>query len=133
MTQRRVNTLGKQCNTKCFNEAHTNTVTGDFVLASGKSRTVGRSFRIEERWLNALSRQAEKERTSLNSLVNRVLQDYTMFGTDLRNFPSVDVSQEFLSRVIACLPKEQIQTMVRQEGEKAFCSEKNSGNILSRR
>lgn len=85
-------------------------------MTKPKSRTVGRSFRIEERWLTILNREAEREGISPNALMNKVLQDYGMFGTDLRRFPIITLSQKLFSELIACYTKENLKTIARENG-----------------
>jgi hypothetical protein len=85
-------------------------------LTSQKNRTIGRSFRIEERWLSILNREAEREGISPNALMNKVLQDYCMFDADLSRFPTIILSQKSFSHLIASFPKEKLKTIGREAG-----------------
>lgn len=48
--------------------------------------------------------------------MNRVLQDYCMFGTDLSRFPTIVLSQKLFSQLIACYSKEKLRIMGRENG-----------------
>ncbi|UCC58418.1 MAG: hypothetical protein JSW14_00355 [Candidatus Bathyarchaeum sp.] len=42
-----------------------------------KRRTISRSFRIDEEWMEALHEEAEREGISVNALMNKILQQYS--------------------------------------------------------
>ncbi|HML02233.1 MAG TPA: hypothetical protein VK487_02550 [Candidatus Bathyarchaeia archaeon] len=87
-------------------------------MINQKSRTIGRSFRIEERWLNIVNEEAEREGISPNALVNRVLQDYCIFGRNTKRFPTITLSQKFFSQVIASCQEEKLRTIAIELGVK---------------
>jgi predicted helicase len=89
-------------------------------LINQKSRTIGRSFRIEERWLNIVNEEAEREGISPNALMNRVLQDYCMFGRNLKRFPAITLSQKVFSKIIASCQEEKLRIIARESGVKSF-------------
>ena len=85
-----------------------------------KGRTIGRSFRIDERWLNILKEEAEREGVSPNSLLNRVLQDYCTFGKIDKNFPNVTVSQKLFAQLLLSCPKEKLIALGREVGARNY-------------
>jgi len=83
---------------------------------SGKGRTVGRSFRLDEQWLNILNEEAKDEGISPNALLNRILQDYCLFDRYLKRFPSILLTQKSFGSIIAACPKEQIRICGKRAG-----------------
>jgi hypothetical protein len=85
-------------------------------LINEKSRTIGRSFRIDERWLNILSEEAKNDGISPNALVNKVLQDYCLFHRYTKRFPSMLLTQKSFSSIIDACPKEALKTCAKKTG-----------------
>ena len=53
-------------------------------MPNKKRKTVGRSFRIDEEWLDVLKEESEKQGVSVNSILNRLLQQYAYLRYMLR-------------------------------------------------
>jgi hypothetical protein len=100
---------------------------GISALFNHKGRTIGRSFRVDERWLDILKEEAERERTSPNGLVNRILQDYCTFGRIDKNLPTVSISQKLFAQILAASPKEKLRALGKEVGAKNF---QDIANIL---
>lgn len=77
-------------------------------MVNQKSRTIGRSFRLNEQWLNTLTEEANNEKISPNALLNRILEDYCLFYRHLKRFPVAIIGQENLSKIIGDCPKENV-------------------------
>jgi hypothetical protein len=85
-------------------------------LINQKSRTIGRSFRLNEQWLRILNEEAKNEKISPNALLNRVLQDYCSFDRHLKRFPVSILGQESLSNIIGDCTKENLRLYGKQAG-----------------
>jgi hypothetical protein len=85
-------------------------------LLDEKNRTVGRSFRIEERWLNTLNDEAKNEGISPNALLNKILQDYCLFYRYLKRFPTVIVTQKSFSGLLKSCPKDDVLRCAKKAG-----------------
>ena len=89
-------------------------VEGVCSLLNKKRKTVGRSFRIDEEWLDVLNEEAEKQGISVNSLLNRLLQQYAYLRYMLR-YGAITLTSKGFSNILECCPDDKI----RQKGEKA--------------
>jgi hypothetical protein len=85
-------------------------------MMSGKSRTVGRSIRLDEQWLNVLNEEAKNEGISQNALLNRILQDYCLFYRHVKRYPAIILTQKSFGSIIAACPQEQIRLCGKRTG-----------------
>jgi hypothetical protein len=85
-------------------------------LASHKSRTIGRSFRIDEQWLTALSEEAERSGISSNAFMNKILQEYFEFQRFARRFGTITLSQKSFSSIIDACPTEALTEIGKKAG-----------------
>ena len=81
-----------------------------------KSRTIGRSFRVDEQWLNVLNEEAKREGISVNALMNQILQDYSLFHRYFKRHPGIVLMQKSFSRIIEKCPKEDLIEIGREAG-----------------
>jgi hypothetical protein len=85
-------------------------------LASHKSRTIGRSFRINEHWLTALSEEAERSGISPNALLNKILQEYFEYLRYSKRYGVITLSQKSFSSIIDACPKEALIETAKKAG-----------------
>ena len=76
-------------------------------MLSKKRKTVGRSFRVDEEWLNVLAEEAERQGISVNSLLNRILQQYAYLRFILR-FGAITLTRKGFVGILECCPDEKI-------------------------
>jgi len=84
-------------------------------LPNKKRKTVGRSFRIDEEWLNVLKEESEKQGVSVNSLLNRLLQQYAYLRYMLR-YGAITLTRKGFSGILECCPEESIRENARNAG-----------------
>jgi hypothetical protein len=89
-------------------------------LLNRKRKTVGRSFRIAEEWLEVLNEEAEKQGISVNALLNRLLQQYAYIRFMLR-YGAITISRKGFVALLECCPEDK----VRENG-------KNAGSTITR-
>jgi hypothetical protein len=85
-------------------------------LVNQKSRTIGHSFRIQERWLNTLNEEAERAGISPNALLNRILQEYCEFLRFSKRFGSITLTQTSFSSIIDACPAEALTEIAKKAG-----------------
>ena len=85
------------------------------MLLNRKRKTVGRSFRIDEEWLNVLTEEAEKQGVSVNSLLNRLLQQYAYLRYMLR-YGAITVTSKGFSGILECCPEDKVRENGRNAG-----------------
>ena len=73
-----------------------------------KRKTVGRSFRIDQEWLTVLTQEAEKQGVSVNSLLNRLLQQYAYLRYMMR-YGAITLTRQGFMSILECCPDEKIQ------------------------
>ena len=78
------------------------------MLLNRKRKTVGRSFRIAEEWLDVLNEEAEKQGVSVNSLMNRLLQQYAYLRYMLR-YGAITLTRKGFSGILECCPDDKIR------------------------
>jgi hypothetical protein len=77
-------------------------------------KTVGRSFRIDEEWLKVLNEEAEKQRVSVNALMNWLLQQYAYIRFMLR-YGAITLTRKGFASLLESCPADE----VREKGRKA--------------
>jgi len=85
------------------------------LLLNRKRKTVGRSFRIDEEWLNVLTEEAEKQGVSVNSLLNRLLQQYAYLRYMLR-YGAITLTSKGFYAILECCPENKIRENGRNAG-----------------
>ena len=85
------------------------------MLLNRKRKTVGRSFRIDEEWLNVLAEEAEKQGVSVNALLNRLLQQYAYIRYMLR-YGAITLTSKGFSSLLECCPEDKVRENGRNAG-----------------
>ncbi|MCW4015308.1 MAG: BrnA antitoxin family protein [Candidatus Bathyarchaeota archaeon] len=85
-------------------------------MLTKKRKTVGRSFRIDEEWLNVLTEEAEKQGVSVNSLLNRLLQQYAYLRYMLR-YGAITLTSKGFSNILECCADDKIKQKGKEAGE----------------
>lgn len=80
-----------------------------------KRKTIGRSFRIAEEWLEVLNEEAERQGISVNSLLNRILQQYSVLRYMLR-YGAITLTRKGFSAILECCPEDSIRENARNAG-----------------
>jgi len=83
-------------------------------LTKQKGRTVGRSFRINEEWLNTLNEEAEKAGISPNALLNKILEDYSKYQRYFKRVDGIALTQKSLSRILEACSKEALVNVAKK-------------------
>jgi hypothetical protein len=89
-------------------------VEGNALHLNKKRKTVGRSFRIDEEWLEVLNEEAERQRVSVNALMNWLLQQYAYIRFMLR-YGAITLTRKGFASLLECCPENE----VRKRGKKA--------------
>lgn len=90
------------------------------MFMNRKRKTVGRSFRINEEWLNVLNEEAGKQGVSVNSLLNRLLQQYAYLRFMMR-YGAITLTRKGFANILECCPDDD----VKQNG-------KNAGSTITK-
>ena len=83
-------------------------------MITKKSRTIGRSFRIDERWLTVLNKEANREGISPNALLNRILEDYSLYHRHFARYNGMSITKSTFSKVMQKYPKEDIEELAEE-------------------
>lgn len=84
-------------------------------MLSDKRKTVGRSFRIDEEWLNVLNEEAERKGISVNALLNRLLQQYAYLRYMLR-YGAITLTSKGFSAILESCPDDKLRENGRNAG-----------------
>jgi len=84
-------------------------------LLNEKRKTVGRSFRIDEEWLEVLNEEAEKQGISVNALLNRLLQQYAYIRYMLR-YGAITLTSKGFSAILESCPEDKVRENGRNAG-----------------
>jgi hypothetical protein len=85
------------------------------LLLNEKRKTVGRSFRIDEEWLNVLNDEAEREGISVNALLNRILQKYSYIRYMLR-YGAITLTRKGFSAILESCSEDKVRENGRNAG-----------------
>jgi len=86
------------------------------VLQNKKRRTIGRSFRIDEKSLAVLIEEAEKQGVSVNSLLNRLLQQYGYLRYMMR-YGAITLTKKGFMQILESCPEEKIRENGKNAGK----------------
>jgi hypothetical protein len=84
-------------------------------MLNEKRKTVGRSFRIAEEWLDVLNEEAERQGISVNALLNRLLQQYAYIRYMLR-YGAITVTSKGFSAILKSCPEDKVRENGRNAG-----------------
>jgi hypothetical protein len=89
---------------------------GGSQLANHKRKTVGFSFRIEEKWVELLREEAERQELSVNALMNKILHDYSQHWRWTERFGAVLLTQSIVAGMAGACPEEAIIGLAKKSG-----------------
>jgi hypothetical protein len=87
----------------------------NLLLLNRKRKTIGRSFRIDEEWIKVLNEEAEKQGISVNSLMNRILQQYAYIRYMLR-YGAITLTRKGFVALLECCPEDEVKEKGRNAG-----------------
>ena len=79
-----------------------------------KNRSIGRSFRINEKLLNVLNSEAERNGLNPNALLNKILKDYSEYHRYTKRYGIISLSKMSLSKIIEACPRECVQETAKE-------------------
>ena len=85
------------------------------MLLNEKRKTVGRSFRIDEKWIKVLNDEAEKQGISVNALLNRILQQYAFLRYMLR-YGAITLTHKGFSGILESCSEDKVRENARKAG-----------------
>jgi hypothetical protein len=97
----------------------------------GKTRTVPKSFRVDEPALHAIEKDAEAQNVSLNTLVNQILKQYAEYDRFARKISTVKLSSSTFRGLLSGLEVEKVIEIAKSSGSgvpQAFAAAK-SGRV----
>lgn len=80
------------------------------------SKTVAKSFRINEEALEALREDARKQTISLNTLVNQLLVSYSDFGRYMKQMHSLTLTRQTFSKILNVIPEDKLIEFAKDAG-----------------
>lgn len=83
------------------------------------TKTVGRSFRINEQFLETLTQEAENEGISPNALLNKVLKDYYSFYRYLNRYPCIILAHQLFNEIAPRISDEEAILLGRNSSDRA--------------
>jgi hypothetical protein len=84
--------------------------------APKKRKTRNYSFRIDVELLEILFEEANRQGLNANSLMNKILKQYSVHGRHLKRFGAVTMSRAIFSKVIDCCAEDKIKEIARTVG-----------------
>jgi hypothetical protein len=73
-----------------------------------ESKTVAKSFRVNEKALSALQEEANRHGVSVNTLVNQLLLDYSEFGRYLQRINALRLSRKTFEELLNAVSEENV-------------------------
>ena len=71
-----------------------------------ESRTIAKSFRVNEKSLAALQEEANRQSVSVNTLVNQLLLDYSEFGRFLQRINALRLSRKTFQEILNAISED---------------------------
>ena len=89
------------------------------VELAREGKTVAKSFRVNEKALEALQEEAERYRISVNTLVNQLLLDYSEFGRFLQRVNAIRMSRKTFVEILNAVPEDSLVKSAQTAGKSA--------------
>jgi len=83
---------------------------------AGKTRTVPKSFRVDEPALKAMEKDAETQNISLNTLVNQIFKQYSEYDRFARKINTVKLSSSTFRGLLSSLDTEKLIEVAKASG-----------------
>ena len=81
-----------------------------------KKRKVGRSFRIYEKWNKVLEEDAKNQGISVNALMNKILQEYSLFQRHVKKYGTITLSHKAFATLLNGCSDEWINAVAEELG-----------------
>jgi len=97
----------------------------------GKTRTVPKSFRVDEPALQAMDKDAQSQNVSLNTLVNQIFKQYADYDRYARKISTVKLSSSTFRGLLSALDADKVIEVAKTSGSgvpQAFATAK-SGRV----
>lgn len=82
-------------------------------------RTVAKSFRVNEKALEALQEEANRQSISVNTLVNQLLLDFSEFGRFLQRVNAIRMSRKTFLEILNSVPEDGVVKAAQAAGRSA--------------
>jgi len=83
---------------------------------AGKTKTVPKSFRVDEPALQAIERDAEAQNVSLNTLVNQIFKQYADYDRFARKISTVKLSSSIFRGLFSSVDTERVIEVAKASG-----------------
>ncbi len=84
-----------------------------------EGKTVAKSFRVNEKALEALQEEAKRQSISVNTLVNQLLLDYSEFGRYLQRVNALKMSRKTLEEILNSVSDDSLVKAAQTAGKSA--------------
>ncbi len=84
-----------------------------------EGKTVAKSFRVNEKALEALQEEAKRQSISVNTLVNQLLLDYSEFGRFLQRVSALKMSRKTFGEILNSVPDDSLVKAAQTAGKSA--------------
>ncbi len=84
-----------------------------------EGRTVAKSFRVNEKALEALQEEAKRQSISVNTLVNQLLLEYSEFGRFLQRVNAMTLSRKTFAEILNSISDESLAKAAQTAGKGA--------------
>jgi len=84
-----------------------------------EGRTVAKSFRVNEKALEALQEEAKRQSISVNTLVNQLLLDYSEFGRFLQRVSALKLSRKTFGEILNSVSDDSLVKAAQTAGKSA--------------
>src|SRR5215467_421454 len=84
-----------------------------------EGKTVAKSFRVNEKALEALQEEAKRQSISVNTLVNQLLLDYSEFGRYLQRVNALKMSRKTFAEILNSVADDNLVKAAQTAGKSA--------------
>ena len=89
-------------------------------MVDKKDRTIARSFRVKEKWIDNMKEEAAREGITVNALLNKILEDYSIFHRHFARLDGMSFSKNTVSFFLEKYPKEDLSELGKVVGSNAL-------------
>ena len=81
-----------------------------------KRKTIGFSSRVNEEWLEILRADAERQGTSVNAIINKILKNYCQHYRWVERLGAIYITRPTISKLTSCCPEDKLKEIAKISG-----------------
>jgi len=87
-----------------------------FGSKNQKRKTIGFSSRVNEKWLEILREEAERQGISVNAIINKILKTYCQHYRWVERLGAIYMTRPTISKIVSYCPEDKLEEIAKTSG-----------------